>query len=323
MKKRALFVDDEPLVLSGLRRMLRSLRHDWDMSFANSGQEALALLEEENFAVIVSDMRMPEMDGATLLNEVAKRHPAVARLVLSGHAELDAILRAVRPAHQFLAKPCDPKLLERALQRILQVRSDERQGDICLRLGAHRRLPSPSATIEALRSALRATPADLEAVGMIIGSDIGMSIQVLRLVNSAFFGPPTRTLDPRRAVSILGADILISLIDEVGLFRPVDSAIDEGEAAVRLVNRRAIELASTAGAGIPDHGEGIEPKAWAMMSLAGSLAAIETPDTLDEEGEQALSKLLLAYWGLDVDIDSIAVCSAEHASPKSAELLGV
>ncbi len=323
MKKRALFVDDEPLVLSGLRRMLRSLRHDWDMSFANSGQEALALLEEENFAVIVSDMRMPEMDGATLLNEVAKRHPAVARLVLSGHAELDAILRAVRPAHQFLAKPCDPKLLERALQRILEVRSDDRQGDICTRLGAHRRLPSPSAVIETLRTSLRATPADLEAVGKIIGSDIAMSIQVLRLVNSAFFGAPARTLDPCRAVSILGADILINLVDEVGLFRPVDSSIDGGEAAVSLVNRRAVELAGTAGAGLPDHGEEIAPKAWAMMSLAGSLAALETPDRLDAEDEQALSKLLLAYWGLDVDIDPIADRPREHASPKRAELLGV
>ncbi len=323
MKRRALFVDDEPLVLSGLRRMLRSLRHDWDMSFANSGQEALALLEEEDFAVVVSDMRMPEMDGATLLNEVAKRHPAVARLVLSGHAELDAILRAVRPAHQFLAKPCDPKLLERALQRILEVRSDDRQGHICTRLGAHRRLPSPSATIEALRTALSATPADLEAVGMIISADIAMSIQVLRLVNSAFFGPPTRTLDPRRAVSILGADILINLVDEVGLFRPVDRAIEEGEVAVTLVNQRAVELASTVGADRPNHDEGIDPKAWAMMSLAGPLAAIETPGTLDEEDEQALSKLLLAYWGLDVDIDSMAGRSAEPASPKEAALLGV
>ena len=129
MKSRALFVDDEPLVLSGLRRMLRSLRHDWDLSFANSGQEALELMEAEDFAVVVSDMRMPEMDGASLLNEVARRHPAIARLVLSGHAELDAILRAVRPAHQFLAKPCDPKLLEGALPAYPRSRSrpkDER-----------------------------------------------------------------------------------------------------------------------------------------------------------------------------------------------------
>ena len=323
MKKRALFVDDEPLVLSGLRRMLRSLRHDWDMVFANSGQEALERLEEETFAVVVSDMRMPEMDGATLLNEVARRHPAVARLVLSGHAELDAILRAVRPAHQFLAKPCDPKLLEQALQRILQVGADDRQNSICTRLGAHRRLPSPSSTIEALRTELLATPADLEAVSAIISSDVAMSIQALRLVNSAFFGPPTRTLDPRRAVSILGADILIALIDDVGLFRPVEPSIHEGEAAVSLVNQRAVEVARTVRADSLDRGEGIGPDIWAMMSLAGSLAAIEIPDSLDAEGEQALSKLLLAYWGLDVEIDSYHGSAAKDVSSLHADLLGV
>jgi DNA-binding NtrC family response regulator len=172
MKSRALFVDDEPMVLSGLRRMLRCLRHDWEMSFATSGREALALLERDDYAVVVSDMRMPEMDGATLLNEVAIRHPAVARVILSGHAELDAILRAVRPAHLFLAKPSDPKLLEGALQRIRRVRVDPFQDAICRKLGAHRRLASPAAAIERLRAALAEEPADLDRIGAVIGDFI-------------------------------------------------------------------------------------------------------------------------------------------------------
>lgn len=321
MKSRALFVDDETLVLSGLRRMLRSLRHDWDMHFANSGAEALALLEAEDFTVIVSDMRMPEMDGAALLNEVAARHPAVARLVLSGHAELDAILRAVRPAHQFLAKPCDPKLLESALQRIRQAELDERQGLIRTKLGVHRRLPSPLPSIEALRAALAKAPVDLDEVGRIVEADIAMSIQVLRLVNTAFFGPPTRTLDPHRAVSILGADIMISLLDEVSLFRPVEGSITEGEAAVTRLNERVIDLAASAPPGATASGMEIAPKALATISLAGSLAAIETPDTFDDHGERALGELLLAYWGLDVAIDGVATFEADHRS-RSAVLEG-
>lgn len=312
MKNRALFVDDEPLVLSGLRRMLRSLRHDWEMSFANSGREALALMEETDFTVIISDMRMPEMDGAELLDAVAKRHPAVARLVLSGHAELDAILRAVRPAHQFLAKPCDPKLLESALQRINQVRLDDQQHAICQELGAHRRLPSPTAKIAELRAALNETPADLAHVGEIISTDIAMSIQVLRLVNAAFFGPPTKTSDPKRAVSILGADILKKLLDEVELFRPV---VDDagGEEAVIKLNAWAEQAAVP---GTP--GTDVAPHVRTMMSLAGSLAAIEAPEPLDCAGEWALSKLLLAYWGLDIEIDR----PTSSAARPEAELLG-
>lgn len=312
MKNRALFVDDEPLVLSGLRRMLRSLRHDWEMSFANSGKEALALMEETDFTVIISDMRMPEMDGAELLDAVAKRHPAVARLVLSGHAELDAILRAVRPAHQFLAKPCDPKLLESALQRINQVRLDDQQRAICQKLGAHRRLPSPTAKIDELRAALNETPADLAHVGAIISGDIAMSIQVLRLVNAAFFGPPTKTFDPKHAVSILGADILKKLLDEVELFRPV---VDDagGEEAVIKLNAWAEQAAAPDAAGTD-----IDPYTRTMMSLAGSLAAIEAPEPLDCAGQWALSKLLLAYWGLDIEIDR----PTSSAAQPEAELLG-
>ncbi len=315
MKSHALFVDDEPMVLSGLRRMLRSLRHDWDMSFANSGREALELLEAGDFAVVVSDMRMPEMDGASLLDEVARRHPAVARLVLSGHAELDAILRAVRPAHQFLAKPCDPKLLEGALQRIREVGLDQQTDALRTKLGTHRRLPSPSAAIDALRAALEEAPADLEKVSAIFSGDIAMSIQLLRLVNSAFFGPPTRTLDPRRAASILGADILMHLVNDVELFRTIDGSAEQSETAVIALNDQAAAAAAASGTDV-------DARTRTMMSFAGPLAALETSETLDGDGERALGRLLLSYWGFDVDVDAISASSgadlADHAALQDA-----
>ena len=313
MKSRALFVDDEPLVLSGLRRMLRSLRHDWDMSFANSGKEALELLDEGDFAVIVSDMRMPEMDGAFLLNAVAARHPAVARLVLSGHAELDAILRAVRPAHQFLAKPCDPKLLEGALRYIREASHDRETNALRTKLGTHRRLPSPSVTIDALRAALVETPADLATIGRIVSNDIAMSIQLLRLVNSAVFGPPIKTLDPHRAVSILGADILSKLLDQVRLFRPVEGPLDRGEATVVALNHQA----RTAAAALDDD---IDARTRAVLTFAGPLAALETTEPLEGGGEQGLGRLLLAYWGFEVDF---GVRPAASGAERHAELEGV
>jgi DNA-binding NarL/FixJ family response regulator len=319
MKQRALFVDDETLVLSGLRRMLRSLRHDWDMSFASSGKEALEMLEKEEFAVIISDMRMPEIDGATLLNEVAMRYPSMARLVLSGHAELEAILRAVRPAHQFLAKPCDPKVLERALHRILAVRRDERQSEICARLGAHRRLPSPKDKIAELRAALGEPTVSLERVGGIVATDIAMSLQVLRLVNAAFFGTPTKTLDPRRAVSVLGADIMKRLLNEVELFRSAESMEDADEAAVIEVNRQVMDLmddTETAGDACDN---GIDATTLAMMLHTGALAVIDIEGGLDDKGDLALGSVLLAYWGLDLEI---ADPKAEAWTP-SAALEGV
>ncbi|HIJ64200.1 MAG TPA: response regulator, partial [Rhodospirillaceae bacterium] len=106
MRYRVLFVDDDANLLAGLRRTLRGLAPQWDMSFVESGQAALELLAAEPFDVIVTDMRMPGMDGATLLNEVRQLYPAMLRIVLSGYSEMESVMRTVGPAHQFLAKPC-------------------------------------------------------------------------------------------------------------------------------------------------------------------------------------------------------------------------
>jgi CheY-like chemotaxis protein len=112
---RILFVDDEPRVLDGLHRMLRSRRREWDLHFALSGDEALERLAALPFDVIVSDMRMPRMDGAALLTIVRETFPDVIRIVLTGHTELERALQIAPVAHQFLTKPCDPLTLQSAI----------------------------------------------------------------------------------------------------------------------------------------------------------------------------------------------------------------
>ena len=73
--KRLLFVDDEPKVLEGLRRMLYPLRGEWGMTFVTGARESLKLLSEAQYDVMVTDIRMPEMSGIELLSEVVKSHP--------------------------------------------------------------------------------------------------------------------------------------------------------------------------------------------------------------------------------------------------------
>jgi DNA-binding NtrC family response regulator len=104
-----LFVDDEPNVLQGLQRMLRHMRADWDMRFVDSGHAALDAMENERFDAVVTDMRMPGMDGAELLAEVRRRDSGVVRVILSGYSDAESVMRTVGPAHQFLAKPVRPR----------------------------------------------------------------------------------------------------------------------------------------------------------------------------------------------------------------------
>ena len=103
MKKRLLFVDDEPNVLSGLRRSLHGMRETWDMQFVESAAAALQALEKESFDAIISDMRMPLMDGADLLDQVKQHYPDTVRMILSGQASRGAMFRSIAPAHQFLS----------------------------------------------------------------------------------------------------------------------------------------------------------------------------------------------------------------------------
>jgi CheY-like chemotaxis protein len=80
--KRVLFVDSKPRVLDGLRRMLRPLRQEWTMDFAAGGLEALELLTEYSYDVLVTRVRMPEMDGIALLSEAIRVSPRTVRIIL-------------------------------------------------------------------------------------------------------------------------------------------------------------------------------------------------------------------------------------------------
>ncbi|MGD8756330.1 MAG: response regulator, partial [Desulfobacterales bacterium] len=111
-KRRILFVDDEPMVLKGLQRSLRKMRAEWAMHFTTSSKEALDILDGAPFDVVVSDLRMPEMDGAQLLAEVKQRHPQLVRIILSGQVEQETTFKSVQLAHQSLSKPCDAEILK-------------------------------------------------------------------------------------------------------------------------------------------------------------------------------------------------------------------
>src|SRR5437588_7304008 len=117
-----LFVDDEERVLQGLRRMLRSMRDEWDVTFAISGVEALRILEQSNMDVLVSDMRMPGMDGAQLLTHAMELRPETLRIALTGESDVSMNLRCVSSAHQYLMKPCDPQTLKTKIARACTLR---------------------------------------------------------------------------------------------------------------------------------------------------------------------------------------------------------
>jgi len=189
------------------------------MTFVDCGKEALAALEANPFDVIVTDMRMPGMDGAQLLEHVKKRFPSVIRIVLSGYFEKDAALRAVPVAHQFVAKPCDPVKLREAIERCCNLSLYVKDDATRRVLGAIGELPSLSSNCASLMRALENPDVPVNDVSRIVEQDVGITAKVLQLVNSAFFGPSQEITNVRMAVSYLGLDVLKTLVLSAEVFR--------------------------------------------------------------------------------------------------------
>jgi putative nucleotidyltransferase with HDIG domain len=217
--KHILFVDDEPNVLEGLKRMLRSQRSQWEVSFAQGGEAALALLDASPFDVVVSDMRMPGVDGATLLNRVREQHPDIIRIILSGHTELAAAFRAIPVAHQFLLKPCDPDALRVSIGRATSLFDVLNSKTLASIVGSMKELPALPRTYAALQEALVKDDVSLDKVARIVEQDVAISAKILQLVNSAFFGVVRNIATVRTAVSYLGVNVLQQLVLSAEVFR--------------------------------------------------------------------------------------------------------
>ena len=190
--KTLLFVDDESRVLQGLQRQLHAMRNEWNMNFVGGGQQALDFMAGNPVDVVISDMIMPGMDGSQLLTEVAKRHSGTVRIVLSGHADREAVLRLVGPAHQYLAKPCNAEELRTAIARAVALRDllgNEHLKQLATRIKC---LPSLPALHHQLTAEFQKDDPSMERIGEIISRDVGMTAKILQLVNSSFFGLPDR-----------------------------------------------------------------------------------------------------------------------------------
>jgi putative nucleotidyltransferase with HDIG domain len=220
--KRILFVDDEPRVLEALKRMLYPLRHEWHSEFASSGPEALRLLSEAEYDVIVTDVRMAGMSGIELLQEVVKQFPQVVRMVLSGTADQEITLRSATLAHQYLMKPCDAATLHATVERAFRLRSMLEDAGLKKLISRIRSLPSIPAVYANLLAALRSPDISTKEIGDIISRDISMTAKILQLVNSAFFGISRNVTNPLTAAIYLGTETIRALTLTISVFSQFD-----------------------------------------------------------------------------------------------------
>ncbi len=336
--RRVLFVDDDVEILEGLQQGMRRHRRKWRVALASGAEEALAELDREPVDVVVSDMRMPGMDGADLLGEVRRRHPAVIRMVLSGYAEREASLRLVSVAHQFFSKPLSIDQLERALDRSYRLRELIESTAIRELVGGIRKLPAAPKIYTQLNQLLARSDVDANRVAALISRDVALAGKLLQLANSSFFAPALPMSSVQRAVVRLGFQLVRELALSAQLFDdarhrslPDNFCVDCLQARAVLAARLARSMlgadrgggADSAAAAALLHGVGQlllathHGRAYAALLKDAAddprpLAVVERERLGASAGE--VGAYLLSLWGLPLEVvEAVAHCAEPRA----------
>jgi HD-like signal output (HDOD) protein/CheY-like chemotaxis protein len=242
-KKRILFIDGDPRVLESLQRLLHPMRQEWEMEFFDSGPKALVRLAQGPVDAIVSEMRMAGMDGERFLREVMQRQPATVRIILSGFADKGMVQRCVGAAHQCLPKPCPPESLKTAIHRAAARESSVKNTALKKLIPQIEHLPTvPSLFIEIVEK-LNDPEAGIDEIGQIVSRDVGMTAQILKLVNSVYFGLPHPVSSPAEAIHYLGAQTVKWLVLSLHAFSQF-SAVDQ--VMLEHVRTHSLEVAAAA-----------------------------------------------------------------------------
>jgi putative nucleotidyltransferase with HDIG domain len=337
---KVLFVDDEPRVLEGLRRSLRR-KSDWEIHTSDNPVKALEQIEQGEFQVVVSDMRMPQMTGAVLLDRIASSHPKIVRFILSGQCDNESILNSVTAAHQFLSKPCDIDELVRRVDRACGLRRQIDSTEIAELVSKLVNLPSLPRVYKELIDVLNRDKFSLAEVVQVVENDPPMAAKILQLSNSAFFGSRNNVSSIANAVSILGAESLKSLALVTGVFNSLQGTNlseyekcweDSGTTstiALRLAETFSLSKdhreALTTAALIHDIGKlillNVKPEEYSSILRDAredrNLALWELERTQFGATHADLGAYLLASWGLP---DPIVEAVTFHAEPWLADV---
>lgn len=208
VEHRLLVVDDEPLVLRSIERLLSRSGPGWSLRCAHSGREAIKLLESNCFDVIISDLQMPKMSGTELLSYAQMRYPEMVRVVLTGLGSAEWIFRSAPTAHQYLTKPFDPDQFVAGVERALQLRRLLRNRHIRKIVGTSNRLPPVPRMYSELTRCLASPEACIDDVAKVVSTDPALCAQVLRLINSPFFGLSRKVRTIYEAVGLLGFELI-------------------------------------------------------------------------------------------------------------------
>ncbi len=278
---RVLFVDDEPMILRGIERMLFDASDDWEIVCVEGGPEALEELADEPYDVIVTDMRMPGMDGAAVLKAVHDQFPGVVRIVLSGYADDEMSLRAAAVAHQFLAKPCGADRIKATVERACELQrllDDERLRRL---VGEMDSLPSLPRLYAQLTQVLARPASDADDVAEVVVQDPAMCAKLLQLVNSSFFARGRSLSDVQQAIVRLGIEMVKNLALQCEAFAAPELRCKDSVLSIQVLQRHSLHVAAVAKRLVDDRAQADDAFMAGLLHDVGKLImAAKMPEQL-------------------------------------------
>ena len=201
-----LFVDDEPLVLRSLKRAF-SMDRRFRVGTAIGGQLGLEFLSENDVDLVVSDVRMPGMDGVEFLREVKSRDPSLLRVALSGYADTSSMIGLASVAHRYLAKPIDQQELGALLASLVQL-ADGVGSPEALALLESAVPASSQRVLKGVVGLLEEPECDVNELAELVRLDLTLTSRVLQLANSPLFGSVVPIQELPQAITRVGQNIL-------------------------------------------------------------------------------------------------------------------
>lgn len=242
MSKAILFVDDEKAILNSIRREF--FDSPYDIYVANSGKEALGILEKNQIDLIVSDMRMPEMDGYELLKRVKLSYPDVIRLILSGFTDEKTVFKSIynNLAKLFITKPWKKDDFRRAIDEVFKTEELLRNNISLNYIKDIGKLPTIPSVLQEISDVVEHDDHNIDKIVKLIEADITLSSEVLRIINSAFYGIKTASI--KTAVLSLGLVNLKAIIATAEVFKSEDDFYNKKQIweHSNLTNKILIEL---------------------------------------------------------------------------------
>ncbi|WP_415900349.1 HDOD domain-containing protein [Neptuniibacter sp. QD48_11] len=286
------FIDDEVSTLRAFRRSLREYAREWNFVFESSPLKALRVIKDQRPSIVISDKRMPEMDGEQLLRAVKESVPEAMRILISGDTSDSTVLASADVAHLLLPKPFEAQELVEVLERAKALKHIPISDAQRKLIGSLQHLPSLPLVYSRLKEYLvKADEPEISQLSLIIEGDPAISAKVIQVANSSFFGFQSKTDSVNQAIMRLGVGLVENLVLFFGISLQEPNQFDAGQA------QKVVTLLEEMHSNINLDNSGDQIYLAGLFHGIGSLVEMDDLSEID-----AIGAYLLKLWGFSPDV---------------------